>query len=118
MSRWSSFTSESNYVPIVGVCLAVADALNKTRYYTQGCDKLVVGTDHKPLLCVLNERSLESIDNPRRVRLKEKTLGWRFRVVHIPGKKLSGPHALSRVSKAGMGEYECVNVMNGSGRYL
>jgi hypothetical protein len=47
-------------------------------------------------LGVLNNRSLESIDNPRLVRLKEKTLGWRFRIIHIPGRKLVGPDALSR----------------------
>ena len=57
---------------------------------------MIVGTDHKPLLGVLNNRSLESIDNPRLVRLKEKTLGWRFRIIHIPGRKLVGPDALSR----------------------
>ena len=45
-----------------------------TRYYIQGCDKLIAGTDLKPLLGVLNERSLESIANPRLERLKEKTL--------------------------------------------
>ena len=94
----SSFNSpaESNYAPIEGECLGVVNALHKTKYYTQGCDKLIVGTDHKPLLGVLNNRSLESIDNPRLVRLKEKTLGWRFRIIHIPGRKLVGPDALSR----------------------
>ena len=102
----SSFTSpaESNYAPIEGECLGVANALHKTRYYTQGCDKLVIGTDHKPLLGVLNDRSLESIDNPRLKRLKEKTLGWRFRIVHIPGKKLGGPDALSRAVAVTPGE--------------
>ena len=36
------------------------------------------------------KRSLESINNPRLERLKEKTLGWRFGLVHIPEKKLCG----------------------------
>ena len=41
----SSFTSpaESNYAPIEGECLAVAYALKKTRYYTQVCEKLLIG---------------------------------------------------------------------------
>ena len=71
----SSFTSpaESNYAPIEG---EVASALKKTRYYTQGCEKLIIGVNHKPLLGVLNDKSLESIDNPRLMKLKEKTLGW------------------------------------------
>ena len=94
----SSFTSpaESNYAPIEGECLGVANALKKTRYYTQGCEKLIIGVDHKPLLGVLNNKSLESIDNPRLMKLKEKTLGWRFQIVHIPGRKLGAPDAFSR----------------------
>ena len=58
----SSFNTpaESNYAPIEGECLGVASALHKTRYYTQGCDKLLIGTDHKPPLGVLNDRSMES----------------------------------------------------------
>ena len=99
----SSFTSpaESNYAPIEGECLGVASALKKTRYYTQGCEKLIIGVDHKPLLGVLNDKSLESIDNPRLMRLKEKTLGWRFQIIHIPGRKLGAPDAFSR-SPAGI----------------
>ena len=71
-------------------------ALHKTtRYYTQGCDRLLIGTDHKPLLGVLNDRSMDSLDNPRLIRLKEKTLGSRFKIIHIPGRKLCGPDSLS-----------------------
>ena len=94
----SSFNSpaEANYAPIEGECLGVASALHKTRYYTQGCDKLLVCTDHKPLLGVLGDKELEKIDNPRLLRLKEKTLGWKFRIIHVPGRKLCGPDALSR----------------------
>ena len=55
----------------------------------------MIGTDHKLLLGVLNDRSLDSLDNPRLIRLKEKTLGWRFKTIHIPGKKLCRPYALS-----------------------
>ena len=41
---------------------------------------------------VLNIRRLESIDKRRLRRLQEKTLGWRFSIVHIPGSKLrDGP---------------------------
>jgi hypothetical protein len=94
-SRFTS-SAEANYSPVEGECLGVADSLQKTKYYTQGCDKLVVGVDHKPLLGVLNEKCLEKIDNPRLRKLKEKTLGWRFSIVHIPGRQLGGPDALSR----------------------
>ena len=94
----SNFLSpaEAKYAPIEGECLGVVNALYKTRYYTQGCDKLVIGTDHKPLVPVLESKNLEDISNPRLLRLKEKTYGWRFKSMHIPGRKLGGPDALSR----------------------
>ena len=47
----------------------MADALHKTKYYTQGCDKLVIGADHKSLLGLLNEKCLERINNERLRRL-------------------------------------------------
>ena len=68
----------------------------KTRHYTQECDKLLVCTEYKPLVPVLNTKRLEEIENPRLMRLREKTLGWRFQTIHIPGRKLGGPDALSR----------------------
>ena len=90
------FTSaaEQNYLPVEGEMLA--DGLYKTIYYTQGCDKLIVGVDHKPLLGLLNSKPMDQIDNGRLLCLKEKTLGWRFRILHIPGKRNCGPDALSR----------------------
>ena len=84
--------------------LGRASALHKTRYYTQGCDKLLVCTDHKPLLGIWNDKEMEIIENPRLIRLKEKTLGWRFKIIHVPGKKLCGPDALSRAISPGTEE--------------
>lgn len=94
----SRFTShaESNYAPTEGEGLAIADALHRTRYYTLGCADLVICTDHKPLLGIFNDRSLEQIDNPRVSRLKEKTLAWRFSMVYIPGRQHGAPDCLSR----------------------
>ena len=79
-----------------GELQGVVDGLHKTRYYTQGCDKLLVGVDHKPLLGILQGKRLEDIDNMRLRRLVEKTYGWRFKVVHIPGRKHGAPDAMSR----------------------
>ena len=72
------------------------DALKKTKYFTLGCPDLFIGTDHKPLLGIFANKDLDSIDNPRIVKLKEKTLGWSFTPVYIPGKKIGGTDALSR----------------------
>ena len=87
----SRFTlpAEANYAPTEGELLGVTNALEKTKYFTLGCPSLYVGTDHKPLLGLLSaDMSLEKINNPRLVRLKEKTFGWDFQTVYIPGKQL------------------------------
>ena len=95
----SRFTNqaESNYAPIEGELLAVTYGLKKTKYYTLGSEKLIIGVDHKPLLGILNDCPLEKIDNRRLSNLKEKTLGWRYKIIHISGSKLTGADALSRI---------------------
>ena len=94
----SRFTNpaESNYAPTEGEALAVAWSLEHSRLFTLGFPNLVVATDHKPLLGILNDRALDRICNPRVQRLKEKTLPWRFSIIHCPGKWTKGPDALSR----------------------
>ena len=52
----------------------MADALDKTRHFVLGCTNLVIAADHKPLLKILGDRSLDQISNPRLRNLKEKTL--------------------------------------------
>ncbi|VDI63635.1 Hypothetical predicted protein [Mytilus galloprovincialis] len=90
--------AESRYSPIEGEALAVVYALHQTRYYVLGCEDLLVATDHKPLLQILNDRSLTDIDNRRLLNLKEKTVGYRFTIIHVPGRKNLGPDAASRIN--------------------
>ncbi len=94
----SRFTNEaeSRYAPTEGEALAVAWALKTSRLFTLGCPKLIVVTDHKPLLGILNNRDLGSIKNPRIRRLKEHTLDYNFQIMHCPGKFHLGADALSR----------------------
>lgn len=94
----SRFTkpAESHYHPVEGEALAVAYALQKTRYYIQGCKQLIVATDHRPLLKIFGDRSLEDITNPRLLNFKEKSLQYRFQMVYVPGKKNDGPDSMSR----------------------
>ena len=68
----SRFTKpeESRYHPVEGEALAVAYALHKTRYYIQGCKKLIIATDHRPLLKIFGDRHLEDISNPRLLNFK------------------------------------------------
>ena len=94
----SRFThaAESRYAPIEGEALAVADALDKCRYFVLGCQDLIVAVDHKPLLKLFGDRSLQDIPNTRLRNLKEKTLRYRFRMVHIPGVRHRATDCISR----------------------
>ena len=93
----SRFThaAESRYAPIEGEALAVADALDKARYFVLGCEDLIIAVDHKPLLKIFGDRSLQDIPNSRLRNLKEKTLRYRFRVTHVPGMKNKAADAMS-----------------------
>ena len=68
----SRFThaAESRYAPIEGEALAVADALDKARYFVLGCKDLIIAVDHKPLLKVFGDRALDDISNNRLRNLK------------------------------------------------
>jgi len=94
----SRFThaAESRYAPVEGEALAVADALDKARYFVLGCQDLIVAVDHKPLLKLFGDRSLDQIPNPRLRNLKEKTLRYRFSMIHIPGIKHRAADSISR----------------------
>ena len=94
-SRFTS-SAESRYSPIEGEALAVVDALKKARHFVLGCSNLLIAVDHKPLLKIFGDRSLEDITNPRLLNLKEKTLQFRFKMVHVPGIRHKAADALSR----------------------
>ena len=88
--------SETRYAPVEGESLAIAWALEQTRYFTQGCDSLIIATDHNPLVKLFGDRTLDEITNPRLFRLKQRTLSWRFRVQYVPGKLNPFADAVSR----------------------
>ena len=94
----SRFTSgaESRYAPVEGEALAVVDALDRARHFVLGCNDLIVAVDHKPLLKIFGDRSLDDIPNPRLRNLKEKSLRYRFRMAHIPGACHAAADAVSR----------------------
>ena len=88
--------AEKRYAAIEGECLAVAWALEDTRWFTLGCSSLVVATDHKPLIRILSDKALENIHNPRIFRLKQRTLMWNFTITHIAGRSNSAADSASR----------------------
>ena len=90
--------AESWYSPVEGKLLAVADALYKSRHFVLGCENLVEAVDHKPLLGLLNDKSLADIENPRLLMLKEKTLWFCFDVMWIAGSRHCGPDYMSRTN--------------------
>ena len=89
-------STEQRYAPVEGEALAIAWGLEQTRFFTQGCDNLTIVTDHKPLVKIFGDRTLDEISNTRIFRLKQRTLPWRFNVVHLPGKTNHAADALSR----------------------
>ncbi|GFO24082.1 retrovirus-related pol polyprotein from transposon opus [Plakobranchus ocellatus] len=84
------------YAPIEGEALAVVDALEKIRHFVLGCPNRIIAVDHRPLLKVFGDRSLEAIPNPRLRNLKEKTLKYRFHITHIPGIRHVAADTISR----------------------
>ena len=94
----SRFTSgaETRYAPIEGEALALVDALEKARHFVLGCPNLTVAVDHKPLVKTFSDRSLDGIPNPRLLNLKERSLRFRFHIIHIPGVHNFAADAVSR----------------------
>ena len=88
--------AEKRYAVVKGEALAVAWGLEQTKYFTQGCDNLFIVTDHKPLVKLLGDRTLDEITNTRLFRLKQHTLPWRYTIRHIPGKDNKAADAMSR----------------------
>ena len=107
----SRFTNdaESNYSATEGEALAVAWSLNHARMFTLGSSNLLVVTDHKPLLGIMQDRNLASITNRRIQRFKEKTLAFHFNIQYCPGRLHKGADAVSRYPAASIAfitEYE------------
>ena len=88
--------AEERYAPVEGEALSVAWGLEQTKYFTMGCDNLIVIVDHKPLTKVLGDRTLDEISNPRLFSLKQRTLPWLYEIYWMPGKDNSFSDATSR----------------------
>ena len=63
-------------------------AINKADYFLYGCDKLYVGTDHKPLLTFfrnIDPKPLDHIVNKRLRKYVSEIVELRFTIFHIAG---------------------------------
>ena len=107
-SRFLS-SAEQRYAAIEGEALAMAWGLEQTRYFTHGCDDLIVITDHKPLVKLFGDRTVDEITNSRLFCLKQCTLPWRFTIQHSPGKSNHAADATSRHPPPS-GNIDCISV--------
>ena len=94
-SRFTTDT-ESRYAMVELELLAVVWAIRKCRIYLQELPHFDVVVDHKPLESILNNQTMDMIDNPRIQRLKEKLSGYTFQTIRKKGKDHIIPDALSR----------------------
>ena len=74
----------------------MAWSLEQTKFFTLGCDNLVIVVDHKPLLKILGDCFLDEIKSPRLFRIKTRTLMWKFDIEYQPGKSNHFSDAVSR----------------------
>ncbi len=99
--------TESRYAMIEIELLAIVWAIKvKCRLYLEGC-KFQFVIDHKPLVPILNNYTLDMVDNPRLQRLKEKLVYHRFETVWRKGAEHYIPDALSSAPIADPEPQDC-----------
>ena len=77
--------AEVKYAPIEGEALAIAWSLEDTKFFTLGCDDLIITTDHIHIVKIFGDHSLDEISNSHLFSFKQRSLPWRFKIVHTPG---------------------------------
>ena len=87
--------AERNYSVIELECLAIQWSLRKCDFYLRGLENFGVITDHRPLVGVFS-KPLSAVENPRLVRILEKTAPYSFGVKWMAGKHNLVADALSR----------------------
>ena len=48
------------------------------------------------ILGILNDRALDTLDNPRLLKIKQRTLWWQYELIYVPGVKQAAADAFSR----------------------
>ena len=97
--------AESRYHPIEGEALSAVYGLEKCKFFVLGLQNLTLCLDHKPLLGIFgDEKYLETIENPRLLNFKMKSLQYSFKAVHVPGKKNVIPDTFSRRGDSPVGQ--------------
>ena len=88
--------TESRYAMIELELLGAAWAMKKCKAFLEGLPLFEVVLDHRPLIPILNDYSLDQLDNQRIIRLRLKMTRYCFRARWVPGKENIEADALSR----------------------
>jgi len=94
-SRFLSDT-ESRYAMVELELLAVVWAMLKCRLFLHGLPEFQLVVDHQPLVPILNNYTLDMVENPRLQRMKAKLSMFVFTASWRKGKDHAIPDALSR----------------------
>ena len=88
--------AESRYAMIELECLAAAWAMKKCKSFLEGLPSFEVVLDHRPLIPILNDYTLDQLDNQRLLRLRLQMSRFCFHARWVPGKENVEADALSR----------------------
>ena len=77
-------------------CLGATWAMQKCCQFIEGLPRFELDTDHKPLVPILNDHSLDKLDNPRILRFRLKMQRYQLSPRWVPGKENIDANALSR----------------------
>ncbi|XP_043217806.1 uncharacterized protein LOC122379571 [Amphibalanus amphitrite] len=95
-SRFLS-SAESRYATIELEATAVVWAMKKCHIFLSGLTSFTIFVDHKPLVPIINGKTLDEIENPRLQRLKLKMAYYGpFVASWVPGSQHKAADALSR----------------------
>ena len=88
MSSRFNNDAQTRYSPIEGEAMTMFWVINKADYFILGCEKLYIGTDHKPLLAFFrtnDPKPLDQIVNKRLRKFVSEINELRFTIFHIYG---------------------------------
>jgi hypothetical protein len=77
-------------------CLSAAWAIHKCRKFSEELPHFELVTDHRPLIPILNDYSLDKLDNPLILRIRLKMQRYQFTARWVRGKENLEADALSR----------------------
>ena len=89
-------TAEQNYAAVEDEAAAMVWALQKARLFLLRCQQMEIITDHLPLVKLFSDRGLKDIANLCLLRLKDKTLHFKFHIRYRPGGTNQAADTLSR----------------------